>query len=254
VSTQESSYPNSSAEVLRARGDFFGLEALTLHFIPRIVLPVLTIPLVLVALYLSLIVAPDEATMGPVYRTLYFHAACATAAYLMIALLTGASVLYLVTDAKKWDFAAAAAGQIAFVLCAAVLGSGMIWGHVAWNTWWKWEPRLVSTLVLWMILGGYLLLRLLADDAARMRRSSAVLGILAAINVPIVVYSVKLLPHSEQLHPQVVANQGLTDPMYVAAFVTSICAVCLLALWCFTLLSAQLLLKDQIESVTADGT
>src|SRR5690606_1916510 len=120
-----------------------------------------------------------------------------------------------VTKKHTWDLLAAGSAEIAFVLCSIVLATGMIWGHSAWNTWWRWEPRLVSFLVLWFILFSYVVFRSASSGMHERASYSAVIGILAALNVPIVIFSIKLLDHSEQLHPEVVADQGLGDARYV---------------------------------------
>ena len=194
--------------------------------------------LVLLSLYLVFFVVPSEATLGPVQRIFYFHVGCAFATYLMIAVIFAGSAWYLVTRSEQADDLARSAGPVACTFCTAVLFSGMIWGHSSWNTWWNWEPRLVSFLVLWLILFSYAIFRLFTKGHERQAEFAAVLGILAAVNVPIVIFSIKLLGQTEQLHPQVIANRGLSDLRFVLAFVLSAVSVCLAAL-CFLRLSYQ---------------
>ncbi len=169
---------------------------------------------VLVGLYLVFMVVPNERIMGPVQRIFYFHVGSAIACYVAFGIVLIGSLGYLATRKLSYDLMAYAAGEAGFVFCTIVLATGMIWGKAAWNTVFRWEPRLVSFLILWMIFLAFNLLRVFGDRA-RMRQHSAVLGILGACTVPMVVFSIKLLPQFAQLHPQVVENRGLKDSSYV---------------------------------------
>ena len=182
-------------------------------------------------LFFVFCVVPDERVMGPVQRIFYFHVGAAMATYVASGLLLLGSVLYLSRRHESWDVLGEAAAAVGFAFASIVLATGMIWGHSAWNVWWRWEPRLISFLVLWMMLLGLVLLRKFAAEHPLQRNYCAILGILSAINVPIVVFSVKLLAATEQLHPQVVANQGLKDPSYVYTLIGAIIAVSMLAIW-----------------------
>ena len=103
----------------------------------------------------------------------------------------------------------------------------MIWGHSAWNTWFSWEPRLVTFLLLWLLLLAYNILRVFADDE-KVATHAAVLGIISAVNVPIVIYSIRLLPNISQLHPIVVEKQGLKDPLFTYGMFYCMAAVVVL--------------------------
>ncbi len=177
--------------------------------------------------YLVFLVVPNEKIMGAVQRIFYFHVGSATASYVSISLLLFGSVFYLATRNKDADLLAQAAAEVGFVLCTIVLASGMIWGHSAWNTWFSWEPRLVSFLLLWLLLLAYNILRVFADSN-KVASQAAVLGIISAVNVPIVIYSIKLLPNIAQLHPQVVEKQGLKDPLFVSTMFYCMLAVVIL--------------------------
>jgi len=185
--------------------------------------------------------------MGAVQRIFYFHVGSAIAVYLMLALLFVGSVCFLFTRKIEFDALSKAGASVGFLMCTIVLGTGMIWGHSAWNTWWRWEPRLVSVLVLWLLLLGYTLLRSTMRDHSSVRNSASVVGILSAVQVPIVMFSVKLIDHTEQLHPQSVSNQGLEDPSYVWALVLSIIAVCIFSLWLSIVKFSEELLAEEIK-------
>jgi heme exporter protein C len=187
-----------------------------------------------VAQYLIFMVVPNEQVMGAVQRVFYFHVASALACYLAFGVVFVASVAFLTTRKPKADILSAAAGEVGFVLCTIVLITGMIWGHSAWNTWFRWEePRLVTFLVLWLIFLSFTVLRNFGDPAKTAVHGS-ILGILGALSVPFVYISIKLLPQSARLHPEVIERGGLKDPSYWWAFGISLVALfslCALLVW-----------------------
>lgn len=175
-----------------------------------------TFTFVLWSIYLVFVGTPNEKIMGPVQRVFYFHVGSAIACYCSFGLVLVGSLGYLATRKEWWDVVAEAAGEVGLIFCTIVLVSGMIWGHAIWNTAFRWEPRLVTFLLLWFVLLSFNILRWFADSA-KVSAHCAVLGILGAITVPLMVYSIKFLPQSAQLHPQVVAKNGL-DPAFKPAF------------------------------------
>ena len=181
----------------------------------------------LVANYFVFMVVPNEKIMGAVQRLFYFHVGSAIACYSAITVLLLAALLYLASRSQIADCFAVASTEVSFLFCTIVILSGMIWGRSAWNTWFRFEPRLVSFVLLWLILLAILLLRLFGDRE-KVAAQCAVLAILAAVNIPLVIFSVKLLPQSAQLHPQVLENRGLKDPSYWQAFAISVVALVLL--------------------------
>jgi heme exporter protein C len=188
---------------------------------------VLTAGLVFYALYFIFLVVPNEKVMGPVQRIFYFHVGSAIACYCACGLVLVGALGYLATRSRKVDALLEAAGEVGFVFCTIVLASGMIWGHSAWNTWFRWEPRLVSFLVLWFIFLSFNLVRFFGDRE-RVAAHSAVLGIVGALMVPVVVFSIKFLPNVPQLHPVIVENRGLKDPRFVAGMFIAMGALVLL--------------------------
>ena len=136
--------------------------------------------------------APREAVQGNVQRIMYVHVPAVLTAYLAILVVLVGSVGYLVTRRPGWDHVAGAAGELGVLFTAITIASGSIWGRPTWGTWWTWDARLTSTAVLLLVYAGYVLLRgVLADEPDRRARFSAVVGILGAVNVPIVHFSVK---------------------------------------------------------------
>lgn len=192
-------------------------------------LAAVTTLLVFAALYWTFMVVPNERLMGAMQRIVYFHAGCAVASYVCFLALFFGSVGFLLTHVHRWITLAVAAGEVAFILCAIVLATGMIWGHAAWNTWFRFEPRLVTFLLLWLLLLGFNALQRLGDTE-RQDAHLAALGILTSFTVPVMVYSVQLLPQAEQLHPQVVAKGGFAGPGFLTALLLSMAAMSSLAL------------------------
>ncbi len=225
------------------------LPFLTGNYAVRRLIPSASLLLCLLSIFFVFVIAPNEQVMGAVQRIFYFHVGAAMSSYLMIGLLFLSSLFYLVSGKKEWGLLGRGSAKIGFVLCSIVLASGMIWGHSAWNTWWRWEPRLVSFLILWLLLLSSFLLHAFAKHHEREAQYSAVLGILIAINVPIVVFSIKFLDHTQQLHPEVVANQGLVDIRFVYGLLLSTVSLMIFSLWLLTIELTGLLLEKKIENI-----
>jgi heme exporter protein C len=135
--------------------------------------------------------APREAVQGNVQRIMYLHVPAVLTAYLAFALVFVGSVGYLLTRRPGWDRLALAAAEPGVLFTGITIVSGSIWGKPTWGTWWTWDARLTSTAVLFMVYVGYLLLRSLIEDPDARARYAAVVGILGAVNIPIVHFSVK---------------------------------------------------------------
>lgn len=135
-------------------------------------------------------VAPRDAIQGNVQRIMYVHVPSILTAYLSFALVLVASLGFLFTARPGWDRLAHSAGEIGVVFTGLTLVSGSIWGKPTWGTWWTWDARLTSTAILFLIYVGYLLLRGMVEDREQGARYAAVVGILGAVNVPIVHFSV----------------------------------------------------------------
>ena len=177
--------------------------------------------------YLVFMVVPNERVMGPVQRIFYFHVGSAIACYCAFAVLMISGLCYLATRDIRADVVAHAASEVSLLFCSIVMITGMIWGHSAWNTWFRWEPRLVTFLLLWLIALSLNLLRAFGDQK-KVPAHSAILGIVGAITVPIVVYSIRLLPQAAQLHPLVVENRGLREPSFEYTLFACMAAIVLL--------------------------
>lgn len=219
---------------------------LLLRTVERALIP-LSALLVSLALYLVFMVVPDERTMGAVQRIFYFHVGSAITCYVAFGVVLLSSIAYLGFRERRFDLLNEAAAEVGFVFCTMTLLSGMIWGRSAWNTWFRWEPRLVTFLLLWLIFLAFNLMRRFGDTRL-LGVHSAVLGILGSVTVPAVWLSVKLLPQVAQLHPQVVETGGLKDPLFKYAMWVTMGALVTLAGALFALRARIALTEDMVES------
>jgi heme exporter protein C len=135
-------------------------------------------------------VAPREVTQGNVQRIMYLHVPAVWVAYLAFTVGLIASITYLAQRRPGADRLAHAACEVGTVFLGVNIATGAIWGKPTWGTWWTWDARLTSTAVLFLIYVGYLLLRSVIDDPDARGRYAAVVGILGAVNIPIVHFSV----------------------------------------------------------------
>ena len=140
---------------------------------------------------LIFLVAPTEATMGDVQRILYVHVAvawCGLASALFMGLC---AMMYLVRRQLRWDHWSQAAAEVGWICTTLTLVTGSLWAHEAWATWWTWDPRLTSSLVLWLIYSGIILTRASFEDPHRRARLAGVLTIVAATDVPLVIMATR---------------------------------------------------------------
>jgi heme exporter protein C len=135
-------------------------------------------------------VAPRELTQGNVQRIMYVHVPAAWVAYLAFVVVFVASIVYLATRRPGADRLAHASAEAGVVFTGLAIAAGSIWGKPTWGTWWTWDARLTTTAILFVIYLGYLLLRGMVDDPERGARSAAVVGIVGALDIPLVHFSV----------------------------------------------------------------
>ena len=174
------------------------------------ILTVSTATLLFVSLYLVFGYAPIESTMLEVQKIFYFHVSAALTVFVAFGVNFVLSIKYLIKRKPADDLLAVAAAELGLVFCTIALLSGPIWARYAWNTWWNWEPRLTSTLILWLMYVGYFILRSALEEDKR-RIYSAVLGIIAYLDVPIVYYAVDIWQGG--LHPDRGTKWNLATPM-----------------------------------------
>lgn len=147
-----------------------------------------------IALALGLVmafgVAPRETSQGNVQRIMYVHPPLAWVAYVAFAVVAGASIVYLLRRRPAADRLAHASAEVGVLFTGLAIATGSIWGKPTWGTWWTWDARLTSVAILFVMYVGYLLLRGTIEDRERAARYCAVLGIVAALDMPLVHFSV----------------------------------------------------------------
>ena len=128
---------------------------------------------------------------GDAVRLLYVHFPVAMVTYIAFSLNAVGSIAVLWKKSTWWDNTASAAAEVGVLFCGLTLATGSIWGRPIWNTWWKWgDVRLMTTTILFLIFVGYLAYRRTMTDSRIRAKRSAVVGIVGAINIPIVYKSV----------------------------------------------------------------
>ncbi|PYX86797.1 MAG: cytochrome C assembly protein [Acidobacteria bacterium] len=169
----------------------------------------LTAVLLSYALYLALVWAPTEQTMGDVQRIFYYHVPSAWTAFLLFLINFVASVWYLVWRSVKADIIALISAEVGVVFCTVVLVTGPIWARPVWGIWWTWDMRLTLTLVLWLIYVAYLVLRRFSSGT-QTPLMAAVLAVFGALDVPLVYFSIW---YFRTQHPSpVIGKGGSLDP------------------------------------------
>ncbi len=146
--------------------------------------------LIVAGLYGGLVLAPPDYQQGDAFRIVYVHAPSAWLSMLVYGTMAVAAAIGLVWRIKLAHAAAAAAAPIGASFTALALATGAIWGKPMWGTWWVWDARLTSELILLFLYAGVMALRASIDDRDRADRAAAVLAIVGIVNLPIIHYSV----------------------------------------------------------------
>jgi heme exporter protein C len=194
----------------------------------RAALPATTVIALAVLVWLALVAAPPDRVQGDAQRLMYLHVPVAWLAYLAYGVTTLASLLYLVprTRHRRWDLLAGSSAEVGVVFTALTIVDGSLWARPVWGVWWTWDARLVTTAVLLFLYLGYLALRRVPASAERRARRSAVVALVAFVDVPVVHLSViwwRTLHQqptvlNPELQPQIHGVMALTLLWGVVAF------------------------------------
>jgi len=157
------------------------------------------------AAYASFYVAPEESSMGPIQKIFYFHAASAWAGMTAFLVCFVANIVYVLRRNPASDWIGVSAAEVGLAFTTVVLITGPIWAHPVWGIWWTWDARLTSTFVLWLLYISYLLLRNMLEEPDRRALLSAVFGIFAFLDVPLVFGAIRWW---RTQHPQPVIMGG----------------------------------------------
>jgi heme exporter protein C len=183
------------------------------------------VALMLVAAGAIFVFAPTDALQGPVQRIFYLHVSSAIAAYGCFGAVLLGGAIYLKNGSLTADRVARAGALVGLVFTTVTLVMGMMWAKPIWGTFWTWDARLTSTLVLWIIYAGYMLVRRLAEPGRQAARFAAVVGIFGFIDVPVVHFSVTWW---RTQHPgPVIVNDALPPEMLMTFLLTMACTLLL---------------------------
>ena len=150
----------------------------------------ISIALITIGTYGGLVLAPPDYQQGDGFRIIYVHAPSAWMSMSIYAVMATGSAIGLIWRMKLAFAVAAASAPIGASFTFLALVTGAIWGQPMWGTWWVWDARLTSELILLFIYFGYMALRATFNEVQKGDRASAVLAIVGVVNLPIIHYSV----------------------------------------------------------------
>ncbi len=149
-----------------------------------------TVGLLGAGLYLGLFASPADYQQGETVRIMYVHVPAAWMAMFVYSVIAGASATALIWRHPLAHIAARAAAPLGAGFTFLALATGSLWGKPMWGTWWVWDARLTSVLILFFLYLGYMALSNAFEDAARGQRAAAILALVGFVNVPIIKFSV----------------------------------------------------------------
>ena len=150
----------------------------------------ITIALFVVGLYMAFFTAPPDYQQGESVRIMYVHVPAAWMGMFCYAAMAIASAVGLIWKHPLADVAAKATAPVGAAFTFLSLATGSLWGKPMWGTWWVWDARLTSMLILFFLYIGYMAMQGAFDDRTRGAKASAVLALVGAVNLPIIKFSV----------------------------------------------------------------
>ncbi|MEP6996529.1 MAG: heme ABC transporter permease CcmC [Betaproteobacteria bacterium] len=181
-------------------------------------------------LYLGLFAAPTDAQQGDAYRIIFVHVATAWMSMLIYLVMAFWCAVSLMFNARLAAMMAQALAPTGALFTALALVTGALWGKPTWGTYWAWDARMTSELILLFLYFGYMALRHAIDEPRRADRASALLALVGAVNVPIIYFSVKWW---NTLHQG--ASVSLTSAPTMAAVMLTGMLLMALAAWCYAI-------------------
>ncbi len=175
---------------------------------------VVALGLLVVGLLMVVWYTPIATEPGAVRKIFYFHLPVAMVMFFACFVVFAASALFLWHRAAWCDDLAHAAAEVVVLFCSVVLLTGMIWAQEVWGHWWDWSPRLTLSLVLWLLYVAYLVVRSVMRSPERRSIVCAVFGIIAFLDVPLVYYSVRLMPGDAHAASQELSLPVLWTTLY----------------------------------------
>ena len=155
---------------------------------------------------------PVETSQGFAQKIMYLHVPTVIIAYLAFFIVFAFSIAYLWKRDLMFDRIAKASAEVGLLFCALVLITGSVWGRPIWGTYWVWDARLTTTLLLFLIFMGYFLLRMSTDDRDKESRLAAVIGIIGFLDIPIIHKSVEWWRTLHQPTTLFKTKEGIAKP------------------------------------------
>lgn len=187
--------------------------------------------LMAVTLYMVFMWVPTEQNLGVSQRIFYFHVPLGWIGMLSIVVVAVASLMHLITGKEKWDSLAYATAELGVIFATLILVTGAIWARPVWGVWWTWDAKLTTTLVLWFIYVGYLMIRAHGPSGTQGKRYASVIALIGAIDSPIIY---KATDWWRTAHPERNVPSDLASEMLLTLLV---------AMMAFTVLYAYLLVE-----------
>lgn len=216
---------------------------------PDIILGAFLCVALLGALYMALLGAPRERTMGDLQRIFYFHVPAAITGMTAFAVNFFASIMYILRKSRRWDNLGVASAEIGVLFFGMVLITGPIWAKPVWFVWWTWSPRLTTSLVLCMLYLAYLLIRKYIEDPERRGLASAVFGVIAFADAPLVWFSIRWW---RDIHPSPILESGGLAPSMRPAFLTCLTAFLLLLIYLLRRRFFLASIEDEVEELARE--
>lgn len=202
----------------------------------------------------GLVVTPADVNQGESVRIMYAHVPGAWLAYLAFVVTALSSAMYLFrrTRSLVWDRVAGASAEIGVLFMAISLVTGSLWGRLTWGTFWTWDARLTTTAFLFITYVGYLAVRNLGGTHHQRARRSAVLALLAVLEIPLVHFSVELWNSLHQ-DASVAGNTDVTmDGLMLFTLFLGVIVFTLMYVWMLLHRQRALTLQDMIDDVGLD--
>ena len=173
--------------------------------------------LMAITLYLVYMWVPTEQNLGVSQRIFYFHVPLGWIGMVSIIVVAAASILHLATGKQKWDDLAYTTAEIGIIFASLILITGAIWGKPVWGVWWTWDAKLTTTLVLWFIYAGYLMVRAYGPAGTQGKRFASVIALIGAIDAPIIY---KATDWWRSAHPERNVPSDLDEKMLLTLLVS----------------------------------
>ena len=141
---------------------------------------------IVLAVVYGLFISPPDAQLGETIRIIYMHVPTVMAAYVAFIITAVSSAMYLWKRTEFWDLLGSSSAEIGVLFFAVTIIDGALWGKVTWGVFWRWEPRLTTSAVLLIMYIGYLAVRAIPADPRTRATRSAIIGLVAVVNIPIV--------------------------------------------------------------------